>query len=178
MDGEKLIEIDGPAWPRAVANVLSYLAAGLIFALMALTFADVVARYIVNSPIPGAFEVVGFILGIAVFTAIAVVSFRNEHITVSMFDHLFRGRVRWCQQAFVIFVSAVATGFIAYRMFASAEKMRETRQLALMFNVQIAPIVYTMALMAAIACLLISALLVHHLRFPNATTDVASASLD
>jgi len=35
-----------------------------------------------------------------------------------------------------------------------------------------------MALMAAIACLLISALLVHHLRFPNATTDVASASLD
>jgi len=178
MDGDKLAEVDGPEWPRTVVNLLSHLAAGLLFALMALVFADVIARYLLHSPIPGAFEIVGFILGIAVFSAIAVVSFRNEHITVSMFDHLFRGRVRWVQQAFVLFVSAVAVGFVAYRLFAAAEKMRKTELLALMFNFQVAPIVYAMALMAAIACMLISALLIHHLRSQRATTNVASASLD
>ena len=178
MVDNETIEAGEPGWPGAVVSALSYLAAGLIFALMALVFADVIARYILQHPIPGAFEIVEFILAGAIFTAIAVVSYRNEHITVSVFDHLFRGRVRWYQQAFVLLVSAIATGFIAIRMFASAEKMRETNLLALMFNVQIAPIVYLMAFMAAIAFLLIVALFIRHVRFPNAPANVSSASLD
>ena len=167
-----------PEWPRRVEMIMSYIAATLIFAMMALVFGDVIARYILGSPIPGAFEIVEFILGIAVFAAIAAVSFRNEHITVSLFDHAFRGRGRWWQQAFVLFVSAGAAGFVAYRLFAAAEKMRETNLLALMFNFQIAPIVYVMALMAAVACLLTAALFVSHLRSPSAAENVSSASLD
>jgi TRAP-type C4-dicarboxylate transport system permease small subunit len=177
MDPNDAIEPREPRWLRLAAAILTNVAAGFIFALMVLIFADVIARYALNRPIHGAFEIVEFILAIAVFVAIALVSYRNDHITVSVLDHLFRDRIRWYQQAFVLLFSAVTVGFIAYRLFASAEKMRQTGLLALMFDIQLAVIVYVMASMATVACLLIVTRFALHLRSPTAA-DGAPTSLD
>lgn len=154
-----------------LVRVLSLVAAALLFAMMATVVVDVIGRYITGRPIRGAFEIIGFLLGIMVFAGIAVVSERNEHITVSLFDYLFRGRVRWVQQAFVLVFSAVVVGFICYRLFAAAEGMRQRELLALSFDLQIAPVVYVMSALAAIACLLLIRLTIRHLRSPVAAPD-------
>ena len=153
-----------------LVRALSYLAAALLFAMMAIVVVDVVGRYITGQPIRGAFEIVGFLLGVMVFAGIAIVSRSNDHITVSLFDYLFQGRVRWVQQAFVLLVSTVIVGFICFRLFAAAERMRQRQLLALSFDMQIAPVVYVMSALAGIACLLLIALLVRHLRSPVTPT--------
>jgi TRAP-type C4-dicarboxylate transport system permease small subunit len=149
-----------------LVRLLSYLAAALLFAMMALVVVDVVGRYITGRPIRGAFEIVGFLLGVMVFAGIAVVSQRNDHITVSLFDYLFQGRLRWVQQAFVLVFSAVVVGFVCVRLFAAAERMRQRQLLALSFDIQVAPVVYVMSALAGIACLLLVGLLIRHLRTP------------
>jgi TRAP-type transport system small permease protein len=159
--------------------VASYVAAALLFAMMAVVVADVSARYLFDRPIRGAFEIVGFLLGLLVFSGLVMASDRNDHITVSVLDALYRGRVRWFQQAFVLLFSIAAVGFIAFRLFVAAERMRARGLLALSFDFQVAPIVYLMALLAALACLLLVGLLVRHLRsWPARSPEATSAPRD
>lgn len=161
-----------------LVRLISWLAAAFLFAMMATVVVDVVGRYITGRPIRGAFEIIGFLLGVTVFAGIAVVSQRNDHITVSILDHLFVGRIRWFQQAFVLLFSTLIVGFICFRLFAAAERMRERQLLALSFDIQIAPVVYVMSAFCAVACLLLLGLLARHLRSPLAAPENRAAEHD
>lgn len=161
---------DKPSQERShlLARALSYVAAALLFAMMAMVVADVALRYLFNAPIRGTFEIVGFLLGIMVFAGIVVASEQNDHINVSILDYLFTGRLRWFQQAFVLLFSSAVLGFICYRLFAAAERMRKRDLLALSFDVPVAPVVYVMAALAGLACLMVVQLFIRHLRSRDA----------
>ncbi|MDP6430372.1 MAG: TRAP transporter small permease [Rhodospirillales bacterium] len=165
-------------WRRSprIVKLLSYLVAVLMFAMMGVTFADVIGRYLIGQPIPGGFEIIEFIMGPMIFAAIPIVSYNNSHITVSLFDHMFRGRVRRVQQTLVLVFTTVMVGFIAERMFDSAEYLRGKAQVGLQLDIQVAPVVYTMSLLAFIACLLLALLTVRYLR--TGIEPVSSGSLD
>jgi TRAP-type C4-dicarboxylate transport system permease small subunit len=165
-------------WRRSpgIVKLLSYLLAVLMFAMMGVTFVDVIGRYIFGLPIPGGFEIIEFIMGPMIFAAIPVVSYNNSHITVSLFDHMFRGRVRRVQQTLVLVFTTVMVGFIAERMFDAGEYLRGKAQVGLQLDVQVAPVVYTMSLLALIACLLLALLTVRYLR--TGIEPVSSGSLD
>lgn len=149
--------------PPLLVRALSYVGAALLFAMMATVVADVLLRYLFNAPIRGTFEIVGFLLGVMVFAGIVVASERNDHINVSILDHLFRGRLRWFQRAFVLLFSSAVLGFISFRLFAAAERMRQRELLALSFDIPLAPVVYVMAALGGLACVMVVRLLVRHL---------------
>jgi TRAP-type C4-dicarboxylate transport system permease small subunit len=161
-----------------LVRAVSYVAAALLFSMMAIVVADVVFRYLFEAPIRGTFEVVGFLLGVMVFSGIVVASRRNEHINVSILDYLFTGTVRYVQQAFVLLLSSVVLGFIAYRLFAAAERMRQRELLALSFDFPVAPVVYVMAILAAVASLMVAQLLLRHLRSPRDLSQDSDATWD
>ena len=50
-----------------VFAALKVAAALMIFAMAALTFADVIGRYVFSAPIQGTFELVGLLLGVVTF---------------------------------------------------------------------------------------------------------------
>ena len=66
----------GPAVlpPNWIVRLLTIVSATLLFGMMALTFADVVGRYFLNAPITGAHEIIAFMLGLTIFTALPLVS--------------------------------------------------------------------------------------------------------
>ena len=162
--------------PNWLARALSYVAAGLLFAMMAIVVADVALRYLFGTPIRGTFEIVGFLLGIMVFAGLVVASETNEHINVSLLDNFFTGRLRWFQQAFILLVSSLVLGFISYRLFTAADRMRQREVLALSFDFPVAPIVYVMAALAALACLLVVQLFIRHLRSGRRVTRTGTAA--
>ena len=47
----------------AAFRILSWVSATLLFAMLALTFADVIGRYFLNAPVPAAAEIIGMLLG-------------------------------------------------------------------------------------------------------------------
>ncbi len=72
-------------------------AAAALFAMMAMTFADVVLRSAFNAPIEAATELTRILMAIVVFSVLPVVSGRGSHISVDLLDRFVGsalGRVR------------------------------------------------------------------------------------
>ncbi len=92
----------------------------LLFAMMMLTFADVIGRYIFTAPIFGAAEMIQFLLAMTIFGGLCLVNARDEHITVELFeaplDHLFPVSRRIIVQMFSVGVMAI----IAYQLYQFA----------------------------------------------------------
>lgn len=68
--------------PLAVASIT-------LFALMLLTFADVVLRSAFNAPIEAATELVRLAMAVVVFSALPILSWRDHHIAVDLLDKPF-----------------------------------------------------------------------------------------
>jgi len=60
-----------------------------LFALMVLTFADVVMRSVFNAPIEAATELIRIGIALIVFSALPILSWRSQHIAVDLLDGPF-----------------------------------------------------------------------------------------
>ncbi len=98
---------------------LKLIAAVMIFAMAALTFLDVIGRYVFAAPIQGTFEIVGLLLGVVTFSALPLITHSRSHITVDLFDSFIRGKFRWVQQFSVLIGSAIVIAFFAERLLAA-----------------------------------------------------------
>ncbi len=70
-----------PLW-----RTLQLFTAFILFALMVITVLDVVGRYVLNAPLVGAFELTKLSMGLLVFSALPLVTARERHIVVGMFE--------------------------------------------------------------------------------------------
>ena len=80
-----------PAWIMGIIAVAVPLvvAATALFALMVMTFFDVILRSVFNDPIESATEMTRIFMAIVVFSALPVISWRGDHIIVDLLDPLF-----------------------------------------------------------------------------------------
>jgi hypothetical protein len=76
-------------------DVLGVAASAILLALMLLTFVDVVGRYVLSRPVPGAFEVTELLLLVLIFAGLPLVSRADEHVTMDFIDRLAGRRVAW-----------------------------------------------------------------------------------
>lgn len=67
-------------------KTLGFAAFLVLFAMMGLTSADVVMRYIFNSPIPGAYELTEVFLVTLIFLALPLATATGEHVEVELYD--------------------------------------------------------------------------------------------
>lgn len=76
---------DTKLYPQRLEPLLQWISAILLFIMMALTFVDVVGRYLFNAPVYGAAEMIQFLLAGMVFAALPLVSASNSHVAVELF---------------------------------------------------------------------------------------------
>lgn len=104
---------------------LERLAGTALFAMLALTTADVVGRYLFRRPLPGVIELVQYAMVLVVFAALPMVTFRGQHISVGLLDGKLHGRVRRLQQVLVGATCAVVLAALAWTLYDVAGSMRE-----------------------------------------------------
>ena len=110
---------------RLAAKVPMFVACTALFALMCLTFADVLMRSIFNAPIEAATELIRIGIALVVFAALPVLSGRNGHIAVDLMDGPFqRLRLERWRDAVVAIACAVMLWFPANRIVDLAERAR------------------------------------------------------
>jgi len=82
---------------RNLANIPVVIACVALFALMVMTFFDVVLRSMFNAPIEAATELTRILMAVIVFCVMPVISARGDHISVDLTDGLFErlGLARW-----------------------------------------------------------------------------------
>lgn len=134
---------------RAVVPTLGYVAAVLMFCLMALTCADVFGRYVLNQPIWGGFELTEMLLAALIFAGLPLVSLRNDHVTVDLFDPVTPDWLFRIQHVVACVVGVACTGYLAWRLWLRAEHMYRAGETTAQLKITVAYLTYSMSLLMA-----------------------------
>jgi TRAP-type C4-dicarboxylate transport system permease small subunit len=138
-------------WERRADAVLGVAASAILFAMMALTFFDVVARYVFNRPIRGAFEVTELLLLVLIFAGLPLVSHADEHVTMDFVDRwLAPVRRRALSRAIDVLVAALMF-FMAWQVWIRAARVSSYGDATDVLRIAYGPFVYFMAAMIALA---------------------------
>lgn len=139
------------AWKRRVEALLGVAASIILLAMMVLTTVDVVARYVFNRPLRGAFEVTELLLLVLIFAGLPLVSFTNEHAVMDFIDRVLGGRALRVLHGAVELVSAVLMLGLAWLVWGKADRIWAYRDATDVLRILYGPFVYFMALALALA---------------------------
>lgn len=129
---------------------LGVAASVILAALMFGTFADVLARYLFNFPLRGAFEMTELGLLVLIFAGLPLVTQADEHVTMDFIDNWLPRRAAILLQRVVhLFCAAVILG-LAWQVWLKAGKISGYGDTTDVLKIAIGPFVYFMTLMVAV----------------------------
>lgn len=144
--------------------MLGWFAAAVLAALMLLTCVDVAGRYLFNSPVYGAFELTEMMLAALIFAALPLVSLRNDHVTVDLFDPVTPDWLLRVQHVAACLIGFACTAYLAWRLWIRAGNLLAAGETTAQLKLTIAWLAYGMALLMGISAV---AMLVLALRRPR-----------
>jgi TRAP-type C4-dicarboxylate transport system permease small subunit len=115
--------------------------AAATMAMMLITVVDVVGRYLLNSPLSGANELVEMTLGLAIMSGMPLVSMQGSHISVSMIEGLRSRPWYGALQAFIEFFCLACSVLIAYALWKRTGHLMETLEHTSVLRVTLWPMV-------------------------------------
>lgn len=139
--------------PRAVAAVdalLAVLAGCALFALMLLTFVDVMGREFYRS-VPGALELSEMLMVVVLFCALPMVSWRAEHVCFELADAIYKGRAERVSKVVMDLICAAAFGGVGWACWGYARRTLEDGDVSANLGVPVGLFVYLMAAMLLLA---------------------------
>jgi TRAP-type C4-dicarboxylate transport system permease small subunit len=130
------------------------LAGAALFAIMALTFFDVLGRKFLSNSIPGSLELTELLMVAVIFGALPAVSRRGEHVQFDSLDAWLPPVARAVQKAVV---GVAATGLLlalAWIMWVTGGQFAESGETTARIGIPKAPFIYAMAVLCAAAALM------------------------
>ena len=110
---------------RKLDRIPILVACAALFALMAMTFFDVILRSTFNAPIEAATELTRIFVAVMVFAVLPHVSVGNHHISVDLTDGLFRRyRLERVRDGVILVASGVMLIWPVQRIVVLAERTR------------------------------------------------------
>jgi len=131
--------------------VLGAAAAGILLAMMLLTVVDVVARYVFNRPVRGAFEVTELMLVVLIFAGLPLVSFTGEHAVMDFIDRVLGPRAQRGLERLVQLACAAFLFLLTGLMWRKADRIWAYRDATDVLRIVYGPFVYFMALALGLA---------------------------
>jgi TRAP-type C4-dicarboxylate transport system permease small subunit len=134
-------------WERRADAVLGIAASALLLCLMLVTFVDVVARYLFNRPIRGAFELTELTLLVLIFAGLPLVSHADEHVTMDFIDRILPARAVPVLIRVVHGVVAAVFFFLTWQVLIKAGRIAGYGDTTDVLRIPVGPFVYFMAAM-------------------------------
>jgi TRAP-type C4-dicarboxylate transport system permease small subunit len=136
---------------RRVDVVLGAAGSAILFGMMLLTVADVVARYVFSRPLRGAFEVTELMLVVLIFAGLPLVSLAEEHAVMDFVDRVLGPRTQDRLRRAVHLVSAAFMALLTWLMWGKADRIWAYRDATDVLRILYGPFVYFMAVTLALA---------------------------
>ena len=137
-------------WESRFDAILGVAASALLLGLMVLTFADVVARYLLNRPIRGAFEITELALLVLIFAGLPLVSHADEHVTMDFIDRILPPRLAGAWLRAMHGVCAALMFFLTWQIWIKAGRISAYGDTTDTLRILVGPFVYFMAAMIAL----------------------------
>lgn len=142
-----------PRLARTLDRILVAGTAASLFAMMAFTFADVVLRYLFARPVRGGLEVVELLMVAMIFSALPLVSRRDEHVTIDTIEQHFPDAVKAALRRVMHAIAATGLAGAGWLMYRKAATLADFGDRTQLLGVPIAPFVYLMAALLAVTAL-------------------------
>ena len=101
-------------WLKKITTVVSVITYVGFFFIMLLIVVDVTLRKIINSPVPGSYEIVQYSLMASVFASFAYCQSERGHVHITMLIRLFPQAVRFAAYSLTGLISAVIAWYLGY----------------------------------------------------------------
>lgn len=137
-------------------GLMAIIGGTVLFAMMGLTFIDVVLRYVFNAPLRGAFEVTELLMVMLIYSGLPLVSRHDEHVTTDLLDRYMPAAGRRVQHVIVHLICTAMLIGVTWIIWIKAGKIAAYGDTTAALQIRISPFVYLM-------CALIVATAVIHL---------------
>jgi TRAP-type C4-dicarboxylate transport system permease small subunit len=134
-----------PGWLAGVRAVLGTVAAVALFAMMTLTFVDVVGRKLFSHSIVGSVELTEMTMLAMIFAGIPLASLAGEHVVFDLLDSFLPDRIRHWQARLANAICTVLIGVAAWFVFNRAMRTASMGDTTAQLLVPVAPFHYAAA---------------------------------
>ena len=131
---------------------LDLIAALSIFAMMSITFADVVLR-LFRRPIPGSYEIVALLGAVAISFAMAHTSIQKGHVAVSLFVQLLPKKLQDIIECIITVFGIVLFALITWQSIIYATECRSSGEVSMTLEMPFYPVIYGVAFGSGALCL-------------------------
>jgi TRAP-type C4-dicarboxylate transport system permease small subunit len=139
---------------KRLVSALEWIMGVTLFVMMMLTFVDVIGRYLLNKPVPGAAEIISFLLAVSLFAGLAIVSGENRHISVTLFQPMLDRRMKRLRIVILRIFSYLTMALISVELFRHTSRMIEFGRSTIVLDWPLWPMTLLMAIASAIAVIL------------------------
>lgn len=126
------------------------MAALALFAIMVLTFVDVLGRKILSASVTGSLELTELLMVAVIFAGLPLVSLSGEHVVFDSLDRWVPAALRRVQQAAVDLLCAALLLGLAWLMWTKAGQMHEYGDITAQLKLPLSPFVYLMSGLCAV----------------------------
>jgi len=113
-----------PSFYHYIAVIPTWIAAFFLFALMVMTFFDVILRSAINNPIESATELTRLFMAIIVFASLPMVSWNSAHIVVDLLDPVFSRKLARIRDIAIDLICGAILLWPAKRVWDLSERAR------------------------------------------------------
>lgn len=124
---------------------LGVIAGVLLLSMIMITAVDVLLRYVFNAPLRGGFEITELMLVGLIFSALPLVSRREEHVVMDMFDSYLPVGVYVALRALEHIVSAVAMAGMSWLIWRKAQELATYGDMSAVLQIKLAPYAYAVS---------------------------------
>lgn len=125
------------------------LSGGALFAIMVLTFFDVLGRKFADNSIPGSLEITELLMVVVIFGALPLVSERGEHVEFDSLDPYLPAWLRKLQAVLVHLLCAAVLLALSWLMWRTGGQFLETGETTAQLKILKAPFLYGMGVLCA-----------------------------
>ncbi len=140
------------AFTRWSSRALNWVAVCSLLGMMSLTCAEVILRRL-GHPILGAYEIVGFLGAIVSGLAMAQTTIERGHVAVQVLVARFHPNVQKCIYLFGHLLSILLFALLFLECLRYGNDLRVSGEVSLTLRIPYYPIVYGIAISAAVVCL-------------------------
>jgi TRAP-type C4-dicarboxylate transport system permease small subunit len=152
--------------------VLGLIAGVILMIMMLLTTCDVVARYALNAPIRGAFELTEVSLVLLIYAGLPLVSRREAHVVVDLFEAWMSVTVKQVLRVLGNVLCMAALGGMAWLIYLRAVRVASYGDTTSVLKMPLAPVAFTIA-----ALILVTGLVHIGLIFTKPPEEEATSAL-
>lgn len=134
---------------RTLELLCGLLSGGALFAIMSLTFFDVLGRKFLSNSITGSLELTELLMVVVIFGALPLVSERGEHVEFDSLDPYLPHWVRRAQAFAVHLLCGAVLLALAWLMWRTAGEFLATGETTAQLLILKAPFLYGMAVLCA-----------------------------